>query len=105
MKSYCRNEEELKNEYHYLVGGYYGVSLIDEYPIKEYILKEIEDSIRNFIEVNPISNFDYKKEANLIKDEASEKVKLQDALLVLNKINGPMDLVFMVKDRIKKLGK
>ena len=35
--------EELINQYRYLVGGYYGVSLIDEYPIKEYILKDIED--------------------------------------------------------------
>ena len=105
MKSYCKDEEELKNQYRYLVGGYFGVSLIDEYPVKEFILKEIEDYICNFIEVNPISNFDYKEEENRIRDEVSEKVKLQDALLVLNKINGPMDLVFMIKDRIKKMGK
>ena len=28
--------EELINQYRYLVGGYYGVSLIDEYPVKEW---------------------------------------------------------------------
>ncbi|MBR2828161.1 MAG: hypothetical protein IKE70_02900 [Bacilli bacterium] len=105
MMKYYKDEEELKNQYRYLVGGYFGVSLIDEYPVKEFILKEIEDYIKNFIEVNPISNFDYKEEANLIKDGVLEKVKLQDALLVLNKINGPMDLVFMIKERIKKMGK
>ena len=51
--------EELINQYRYLVGGYYGVSLIDEYPIKEYILKDIEEYIKDFIEVNPIDNFNY----------------------------------------------
>ena len=30
-----------------------------------------------------------------------DKRKLQDALLVLNKMNGPMDLVFLIKDKLK----
>jgi hypothetical protein len=94
--------EELINQFRYLVGGYYGVSLMDNYPLKEYVLKDIEDYIRNFIEVNPIDNFDYKKDAESIKDNVSEKVKLQDALIVLNKINASMDLVFLVKERLKK---
>ena len=93
---------ELVDQFRYLVGGYYGVSLVDEYPLKEYILKDIENYIRDFIEVNPINNFDYEKEALLVKDNVSDKVKLQDALLVLNRINGPMDLVFMIKNRLKK---
>ena len=58
--------------------------------------------IRDFIDVNPIDNFNYKEEALLIKDNLSEKRKLQDALLVLNKMNGPMDLVFLIKKRLKK---
>lgn len=94
--------EELINQFRYLVGGYYGVSLMDNYPLKEYVLKDIEDYIRNFIEVNPIDNFDYRKDAESIKDNVSEKVKLQDALIVLNKINASMDLVFLVKERLKK---
>ena len=93
---------ELIDQFRYLVGGYYGVSLVDEYPLKEYILKDIENYIRDFIEVNPIDDFDYKKEALEVKDTVSEKVKLQDALLVLNRINGPMDLVFMIKNKLKK---
>ena len=94
--------EELINQFRYLVGGYYGVSLMDEYDLKEYMLKDIENYIRDFIDVNPIDNFDYKEEALLIKDNLSEKRKLQDALLVLNKMNGPMDLVFLIKKRLKK---
>ena len=96
---------ELENQYRYLVGGYYGVFLMDEYPLKEYILKDNEEYIKDFIEVNPIDNFDYKKEANIIKDTVSDRVKLQDALLVLNKMQGPMDLVLLIKKRLKDMGK
>ncbi len=94
--------EELINQYKYLVGGYYGVSLMDEYDLKEYILKDIENYIKDFIEVNPIDNYNYREEAEYIKDNLSEKRKLQDALLVLHKMNGPMDLVFLIKKRLKK---
>ena len=93
---------ELENQFRYLVGGYYGVSLIDEYSLKEYILKDIENYIRDFVKVNPIDNFDYVEEANKIKDNVSDKVKLQDALLVLNLMKGPMELVFLIKERLKK---
>ena len=93
---------ELENQFRYLVGGYYGVNLMDEYTLKEFIMEDIKNYIINFIEINPINGFDYKKEADDIKDNVSEKVKLQDALLVLNKINAPMDLVFLIKKRLKK---
>lgn len=96
---------ELENQFRYLVGGYYGVNLMDEYSLKEYVLKDIEEYIRNFVEVNPIDNFDYEEEAKLIKDNVSDRVKLQDALLVLNLIKGPMDLVFLIKERLKKYSK
>ena len=93
---------ELENQFRYLVGGYYGVSLMDDYTLKEYILKDIENYIRDFVEINPIDNFNYEEEALIIKDTVSERVKLQDALLVLNKMNRPMDLVFLIKQRLKK---
>ena len=93
---------ELENQFRYLVGGYYGVSLMDEYSLKEFILEDIKKYICDFIEINPIPNFDYKEEAEKVKDTVQEKTKLQDALIVLNKINAPMDLVFLVKERLKK---
>ena len=96
---------ELENQFRYLVGGYYGVMLMDEYPLKEYILKDIEDYIKNIINENRIDNYDYREEALKIKDKMSDKVKLQDALLVLNMIDGPMDLVFLIKERLKKYSK
>lgn len=78
---------------------------MDEYDLKVYVLKDIENYIRAFIEENPIPNFDYKKEAENIKDTMSLRTKLQDSLLVLYKINASMDLVFMIKAKLKELDK
>lgn len=96
---------EIEDIYRYLVGGYYGVSLMDEYPLKEFVLKDIDDYIKCFVMDNPLDNFDYKEEALKVKDNVSDKVKLQDALLVLNKINGSMDLVFLITKKLKKYDK
>lgn len=93
----------LEDEFKYLVGGYYGVMEMDEYDLKVYVLKDIENYIRAFLKENPISNFDYKKEAETIKDTMALRTKLQDSLLVLYKINASMDLVFMIKTRLKEL--
>lgn len=93
---------ELDDQFRYLVGGYYGVSLMDEYSLKEYVLNDIANYIKDFIEVNPIDDFNYIDEAQNIKDNVSDKTKLQDALLVLNKINGSMELVFLIKAKLKK---
>ncbi len=93
---------ELEDQFRYLVGGYFGVALLDEYDLKEYVLKDIENYIKEFIKINPIDNFNYVEEAKLIKDKVSKRTKLQDALLVLNKINGSMELVFLIKSELKK---
>lgn len=95
----------LKDEFKYLVGGYYGIVEMDEYDLKVYVLKDIENYIRDYFRDNPISNFSYEEEALKIKDTMSLKTKLQDSLLVLYKINADMDLVFMVKKRLKELDK
>ena len=92
---------DLRDTFRYLVGSYYGVELMDEYNLKEYVMKDIKDYIIDFISVNPIDNFDYRKEADKVRTELSNKVKLQDALIVLNKINASMELIFLVKKRLK----
>lgn len=94
---------KLEDEFKYLVGGYFGIREMDNYDLKVYILKDIEDYIRNFIETNPIESFNYKEEAEKINDYMSLRTKLQDSLLVLNKIDAPMELVFMVKQRLKDM--
>ena len=94
---------DLKDQFRYLVGGYFGVTYMDEYPLKEFVLKDIENYIRDFIDINPIDDFDYVLESEKVKDEVSVLVKLQDSLLVLNKINADMDLVLLVKRKIKSM--
>ena len=93
---------ELEDQFRYLVGGYYGVNLMDEYSLKEYVLKDIENYIKDFVKTNPIDDFNYLEEHLKVKDTVSDRVKLQDALLVLNIIKGPMDLVFLIKEKLKK---
>lgn len=93
----------LEDQFRYLVGAYYGVMEMDEYDLKVYILKDIENYIKDFLDVSPIENFDYKKEASLIEENTPLKTKLQDALLVLNKINGPIELSLLIKKRIKEI--
>lgn len=87
----------------YLVGAYYGIVEMDNYGLKEYVLKDIENYIRDFVKDNYIENFDYRKEAERINDELELKTKLQDSLLVLPKVNAPMELILLVKARLKKL--
>lgn len=95
------NREEIINTYRYLVGGYYGVSMIDEYPIKEYVLLDILKYINDYKDTN---NIDI-DEMEYIRDNYSDRTKLQDALIVLNKMEASMDLVLMVKNKLKLLGK
>ena len=96
---------ELIDQYRYLVGGYYGVSLMDEYPLKEYILNDIEKYIKDFVKENPIEGYDLEKEHLDVKENVSDRVKLQDALIVLNLIKGPIDLVLLIKEKLKKYSK
>ena len=93
---------ELEDQYRILIGGYYGIALMDSYPLKEYILNDIKKYTEEYMLENPLKDFNYIDESNRIKDKTPKKRKLQDALLVLNMINGPMDLVFMIKDELKK---
>lgn len=94
---------ELIDQFRYQVGAYYGIEAMDEYDLKVYILKDIENYIRNFIEQNPILNFDYKEEARKVEDELPLITKLQDSLLILPKIDAPIELILLVKNKIKSI--
>ena len=93
---------DLKDTYRYLIGAYFGVREMDEYGSKEYILKDIEDYINDFINANNIE-FDIDIEKNDVDDNVSLKTKLQDALIVLPKVNAPLELVLLVKARLKRI--
>ena len=96
---------DLKDTYKYLVGAYYGIQEMDNYPLKEFVLKDIKDYIEQYIKENPIPDYDYEKERERINEELSLKTKLQDALLVLPKVNASIELVLLVKARLKEIRK
>jgi hypothetical protein len=91
------------DEFKILVGGYFGIEEMDEYVLKEYVLKNIEDYIKKFIEIHPNECLDYEMVSNNIKDNLSLKRKLQDSLLTLRKINGPFELEHMIKIKLQDM--
>lgn len=98
-----QKKETLLDQFKTYVGAYYGVASMDEYDLKVYVLKEIEKEIINFIEVNDLDKGKCLKVAKEVEDNASPKIKLQDSLLILYKMNDYMELIFMIKSKLKKL--
>lgn len=92
--------EEENNHYKIILGAYYGVMLMDEYPLKAYILKNIENLRLNYLQNKNIP-------ADLIKSEVvnkvSKKTKLQDALYILNELDEDKELMHMIKRKIREL--
>lgn len=91
------------DEFKYMVSAYYGIRELDSYELKEYILKEIEKKINDFVFNHPDSEFDYRKMAEYYEVEISFKTKLQDALLLLNQMKAPLDLIIFIKYRLNEL--
>ncbi len=87
----------LEEKLNLLVEAYYGLFEMDEYDLKEFELKKLKDEIDNFIKEYNINNFDFE----YVKDNISLKTKLQSLLIVLNKNNGPLELILLVKRRLK----
>lgn len=92
-------EEEI-NRYKTIIGAYYGVMLMDEYPLKAYVLKNIENLAANYLQDKNIKADDIK---SFIRDKVSKKVKLQDALYILNELDEDKELLHLIKKKIRKL--
>ncbi len=92
-------EEEI-NRYKTIIGAYYGVMLMDEYPLKAYVLKNIENLAANYLKDKNIKADDIK---SFIRDKVSKKVKLQDALYILNELDEDKELLHLIKKKIRKL--
>lgn len=92
----------LEDTYRMLYSAYLGIREMDEYSSKVYILKEVENQIKGFIEeYHPNLDFDSINDS-LEKQDLIRK--LQDALLVLNMIEGPLELVLMIRRKLIELG-
>lgn len=91
----------LNDQYKLLLESYYGIELIDEYELKVYMLKQIEEMIIDFKNAYNLDKDNKIKE--YVINKVSEKTKLQSSLITLNQINGPMDLILLIKKRLKNL--
>ncbi|MCH5166684.1 MAG: hypothetical protein J1F35_02205 [Erysipelotrichales bacterium] len=90
------------DNFKYMVGGYFGIKTMDEYQSKLYFLKEAEEYIKRYVEVSG-QDLDYKKIAKEIENNESLKEKLQDSLMLLNDMKGPIELVILIKRKIKEI--
>lgn len=94
----------LEDNFKLLVSGYYGIYEMDEYTSKAYVLKDLENYIKEFVKEFPLSNCDYKKTAEYLEKQPL-KTKLQDSLLVLNRIKGPLELTLLIRNRLNEMKK
>ena len=89
----------LEEKLNLLIEAYYGLFEMDEYDLKEFELKKLKDEIDNFIKEYNINNTNFES----VKNNISLKTKLQSLLIVLNKNNGPLELILLVKGRLKEI--
>lgn len=89
---------DLRDRLNLLVEAYYGMMEMDEYELKVYEAKKIEGEIKNFVKEYKIDDFDYE----YVKDNISLRTKLQSLLIVLNENNGPIELILLIKKRLKE---
>ena len=92
----------LEDTYRLLYSGYLGIREMDEYTSKEYILKEVSDYIDDFKNQYKLG-LNY-QEINDELDKQDLVRKLQDSLLVLNMIDGPLELKLLIRKKLKELG-
>lgn len=85
------------------IEGYYGIRSLDEYNLKEYVLKDIEEHIRNFVKTKHIPNYNYYEIAEGIDKNISLIQKLQSSLIVLREIESPIELNLLIKRKITEL--
>ena len=87
-----------------LISGYLGIGEMDEYTSKEYILKEVSDYIDEYMTENRLDESVYIEEKNNLEKLSLDR-KLQDSILVLNMIDGPIDLKLLIRNKLSELGK
>jgi hypothetical protein len=93
----------LEEEFRYLVSGYYFIESMDEYNLKVYVLKDVEDYIKRFVANNYVNGLDYKGIASEIEQNQNLITKLQDSLLTLSKVSSTLELKLLINQKIRRL--
>ena len=52
----------IEDVYRYMISGYFGVMEMDSYKLKEYVLADIKQYIKDYMEQNPSNNFNLDEE-------------------------------------------
>ena len=91
----------LEDTYKMIYSGYLGIIEMDEYSSKEYILKELETYINDYVKQYKL-NLDFSS-VNYLLEKQDLIRKLQDALIVLNMIKGPLELILLIQHKINNL--
>ena len=86
----------------YMLSGYFCIKKMDEYSRKLFVLNDVEKYIKDYLKYNKVEGFDYYALASEI-EKTSLKEKLQDSLILLNEMDGPIDLTLMIKLKVKEL--
>ncbi len=92
----------LEDTYKMLYSGYLGIREMDEYSSKEYILKEVDDYIKDYI-IQYSLNLNFNQINDALEKQDLVR-KLQDAIIVLNMIKGPLELTLLIRRKLKELG-
>lgn len=88
------------NELKMLYGAYLGVSDMDEYKTKEYVLSDLRKLIDEYIERY---NMYYHDEVEEDAKKQTRITNLQDSLLVLKRMDAPLELSLLIKEKIREL--
>lgn len=88
------------NELKMMYGAYLGVSEMDNYKTKEYVLKDLRKVIDDYIEKN---NMYYHDEVEAEAKKQSKITNLQDSLIVLKRMDASLELMLLIKEKIREL--
>lgn len=94
-----KNDDRIK----YLLSGYFGIKTMDNYGSKLYFLKSVEQYIKDYLKISKVDEINYYELAEYIDKNNSLKSKLQDALIVINDMKGPIELELLIKLKIKEI--
>jgi len=95
--------EEITNNIKTIIAAYYGVMKMDTYPLKAYVLKDINQLLEDYLQDK--EDVDIKKIREEIQQNVSKKRKLQDALYILNQLDADKELIHLIKKELRKLDK
>lgn len=93
--------ENIENKYIMYVNAYLGIEKLDEYDLKIYLLNELKEYIADFKKENNIS-LDFDTCYNFLEKKDNYISSLQDALYVLNELNGPIELIHIISAKLKE---